>query len=74
MDYNFIEHWLNMHDIVLEQSFVTAIKDLAVTYKKNLRTPGEYLLRTWMLQAKFVLLGEPLIQHAVSKICLPGYL
>ncbi len=34
MNYHFIRKWLSDRDIILEPSFVEAIKDLAATYKK----------------------------------------
>ncbi len=43
MDYNYIEKWLHMHGIVLEQGFVEAIRDLAADYKKNRHKTGTNL-------------------------------
>lgn len=34
MNYKLINDWLTEHEIVLEQSFVDAIRELAITHKK----------------------------------------
>lgn len=43
MDYKYIEKWLHMHGIVLEQGFVGAIRELTADYKKNRRKTGTNL-------------------------------
>lgn len=58
MNYHFIRKWLSDRNIILEPSFVEAIKDLASTYKKIQRKFGFHLWCPRMLKTKFILLGK----------------
>ncbi len=61
INYNFIENWLRTRNIVLEQSFVESIKELAETYKKK-RIRQRGVLRSFgLLEAESILLGKPFL-------------
>lgn len=49
MDYKEINRWLMKHEIMLEESFVTSLKNLAKTFKKKwLFFAGRCICRTGM--------------------------
>lgn len=61
INYNFIENWLRTRNIVLEQSFVESIKELAETYKKKRNRQRGVLRPLGLLEAESILLGKPFL-------------
>ncbi len=61
INYNFIENWLRTRNIVLEQSFVESIKELAETYKKKRNRQRGVLRPFGLLEAESILLGKPFL-------------
>ena len=58
INYSFIDNWLNVRGIVLEQSFVAAIKDLTIEYKKNPEKIQQKFIALWDVQSKICPIGE----------------
>ncbi len=61
INYNFIENWLRTRNIVLEQSFVESIKELAEAYKKKRNRQRGVLRHFGLFKAESVLLGKPFL-------------
>ena len=58
INYSFIDNWLNVHNSVLEQSFVATIKDLTTEYKKNPKKIRWKFIVLWDVQSKICPIGK----------------